>query len=121
MQQSQPWCVILPGKVEVAIPMVRARRSLDLDEGTDLRRAIKEAVQDNEPLVLRQNNEAVATVRPLKRSPKTRGPRGRRTDASDPYWNIIGIADGPDDGIHDVSSNKHKYLAKAYEHGVERE
>lgn len=101
--------------------MVKTRRSIDIGDSTDFLRAVEEAVRTNEPLVIRQKNVTVAILRPLKQSPGARQPRNRPTDKSDSYWNIVGMADGPDDGVHDVSHHKHQYLVEAYEHGVTRE
>ena len=48
-------------------------------------------------------------------SPDRKRMKGRPTSKDDPLWNIIGIADDPADKATDVSVNKHKYLAEAYE------
>ena len=45
--------------------------------------------------------------------PQRRVPRGKPTSADDPLWSIVGI--GRSDGPADVSTNKHQYLAEAYE------
>ena len=40
--------------------------------------------------------------------------KGQPTSEDDPLWNIVGMVQS-DDGPRDVSRNKYKYLAEAYE------
>ena len=55
--------------------------------------------------------------------PKTRQSkyrlRGKPTSASDPIWDIVGMASSKGPG--DVSENKYKYLAEAYLHRHKKE
>ncbi len=55
-----------------------------------------------------------APTRPTKPTARR---RARRTGSTDPLWDIIGLGADADhgDGITDVSSNKHTYLAEAYD------
>ena len=96
--------------------MARERhlRAIDINNVPELLRLVEQLRNSNEPLLLQEASRDVAIVRPVKRSRKQRIPSGRPTSADDPLWKIVGMAEGEDDGIRDVSSNKHKYLAEAY-------
>ena len=50
-------------------------------------------------------------------TPSRRSRRGKPTSEDDPLWGIVGIADAADfpDVPADVSANKHRYLADAYD------
>jgi hypothetical protein len=92
--------------------MARELTPIDISAMPDLLRIAEEVRDTNQPRLLRRAGEDVAMVTPVKRR-STRA-RGKPTSADDPLWNIVGIADGPDDGVTDVSENKHRYLAEAY-------
>ena len=62
---------------------------------------------------LEQLMQPIAVNGAERAKPQRRLPRGKPTSADDPLWSIIGI--GRSDGPTDVSANKHKYLAEAYE------
>ncbi len=94
--------------------MAKEHKHIGITHRPELLQIVPEAQRANEPLVLREANKDVAIVRPIKRAQRKPIPRGRPTSADDPLWNIVGIARGPDDGVRDVSTNKHKYLADAY-------
>lgn len=94
--------------------VARERVNVDIGRNTEIARLAERALKANESLVLRLEGEDVAILRPLKRSERRGTQKGEPTNASASYWTIMGIADGPDDGIHDVSNNKDKYLADAY-------
>lgn len=53
-------------------------------------------------------------VEPKRAKPVRSIPRGKPFTMDDSLWNIIGIADRPEDPVTDVSENKYKYLADAY-------
>jgi hypothetical protein len=50
---------------------------------------------------------------PAKPSAGSRA-RGKRLTRQDSLWNIVGAATATDEGVQDVSTNKHEYLAEAY-------
>ena len=58
-------------------------------------------------------DQLVTPIAP-KHERKQSAPRGKPTSADDPFWKIIGMAAGPDDGVTDIATNKRKYLAEAY-------
>ena len=68
--------------------------------------------------VRREALDALITpVEPTASRPQKRAapvPRGKPFTRDDSLFNIVGIADGPGDGVRDVSENKYKYLAEAY-------
>jgi len=80
------------------------------------------------PLVRIERRAAEGLVKPLRApSRRLRARRYRKhprpltaARPSDNSWllGLIGIADGPDDGVHDVSTNKYKYLAEEYGKGL---
>jgi hypothetical protein len=92
--------------------MARAAKPVDIGDSPDLLRLVEEMRADNAPCVLRRDHEDVAIVRPVKRSARSRGPRGRPTGADDPLWRLVGV--GASAGPGDVSANKHACLAAAY-------
>ena len=99
--------------------MARELRPIDISNNPELLRLAEEVAATQEPRVLRRESEEVAVLMPAppKKKRASRGrpvPRGKPTTEDDPLWNIIGLAEGPDDGITDVSANKLKYLAEAY-------
>lgn len=94
--------------------MVKALRSIDLREATDLLRIAQEVSASWEGRVLMHHDEALAILTPAKaKLPRARKRRktGLVTEA-DPLWSIVGIAHTT--GPTDVAANKHRYLAEAY-------
>jgi hypothetical protein len=67
-----------------------------------------------EPRVLQRDHEDVAILQPVMKIRRSRVPRGKPFTKDDSLFNLIGIASGRDDRIHDVSENVDKYLAEAY-------
>ena len=99
--------------------MARELRPIDISNSPELLRLAEEVAATQEPRVLQRESEDLAVLMPapLKKKRALRGRpvlRGKPTTGDDPLWNIIGIAEGPDDGITDVSENKLKHLAEAY-------
>ncbi|MGH2458706.1 MAG: hypothetical protein ACRDIY_07550 [Chloroflexota bacterium] len=92
--------------------MAREVKYIDISDNPDLLRIVEEVRSSREPRVLRQGNQDVAIVRPVKRLAKRRIPEGRPASAEDPLWKLVGI--GVSEGPGDVSTNKHRYLADAY-------
>lgn len=94
--------------------MAKELKTIDITNNPDLLRLAEEVRTTNEPWILRRDREDLVIVRPLKRSTRPRIPRGKPFTKDDSLFNLIGIAPGRDDGIHDVSENVDKYLAEAY-------
>lgn len=90
----------------------RKMKHIDISNSPELLRIVEEARTSREPRVLRQDDEDVAILRPVKRLARKRIPRGRPTTAEDPLWRLVGI--GESEGSGDVSTNKHTYLGDAY-------
>jgi hypothetical protein len=90
--------------------MAKEPRHIDISSIPGLQKIVHEVRQTNEPSILREENEDVAMLTPLKPVTK-RGVRGKPTTADDPLWKLVGIGHS---GKGDVSENKHKYLAEAY-------
>ncbi|MBI2863563.1 MAG: hypothetical protein HYX94_03270 [Chloroflexi bacterium] len=91
--------------------MARELKAIDISGEPELLRIVEQVRSTREPLVLRQQDEDVAILRPLGPA-RRRLPKGRPTSATDPLWRLVGI--GASEGPGDVSINKHKYLADAY-------
>ncbi len=94
--------------------MAKALRHIDITNRPELLRLVREAQTTKESLVFQQDNEDVAILRPVRKAGKPRVPRGKPFTKDDALFHLIGIAEGKDDGIHDVSENVDKYLADAY-------
>lgn len=94
--------------------MAKELKRMDITHKLELLQIVEQVQTADQPLILSSGSEDVAILRPLKRPERKPTVKGRPTSAGDPFWNIIGIAAGPDDGVTDVSTNKHKYLADAY-------
>jgi|SRR5581483_371393 len=89
---------------------------VDLAAIPELARLADEVRATGEPRVLRQEQDGVEVVIHLAPAPRrrvARAPRGRPTSADDPLWQIVGL--GRSAGPTDVASNKHQYLAEAYD------
>lgn len=94
--------------------MARELKHIDIGDNPKLLQIIEEAHAGSESLVLCRENEDVAILQPVKRAARRRNFKGRPTSTNDPFWTIISSAEGPDDGVRDVSANKHGYLSDAY-------
>lgn len=100
--------------------MVKELERIDISDVPELLRLAEEVKTSGTPRLLTSGDEAVAVltpVKPPKPPAKRRKRRDRRTGPDDPLWNIIGIANsaGSPDDPRDVSENKYKYLADAYD------
>lgn len=91
--------------------MAKELKRIDISNVPELLQLVEQLRKSNEPLLLRQENQDVAIVRPLKRPSRPRIPRGKPFTKDDPLWNLAGAGAS---GLGDVSENKHKYLAEAY-------
>jgi hypothetical protein len=87
-------------------------KRIDISSMPELLRMAQEVRSSNEPRILKQENEDLAMLTPIKPKAK-RTPRGKPTTADDPLWKLIGIGHS---GKGDVSADTHKYLADAYLH-----
>ncbi len=89
--------------------MPRERRLLDVTHNPELMRVAREVQQTRTARILQADGEDLAEIAPL--SPRARLPRGRRTSADDPIWDIIGMisTNAPDN----VSERVDAYLADA--------
>jgi hypothetical protein len=90
--------------------MVKEGTRIDISQRPELVRLVEEAHARNASLVLRQESEDVAILRPLRRTRTPRGPRGKSFTKGDPIWNLCGIGRS---GVHDVSENVDRDLAAA--------
>ncbi|MDP2659860.1 MAG: hypothetical protein Q8R28_03935 [Dehalococcoidia bacterium] len=87
--------------------MAKELKHIDITDRPEVLQLVREARNGNESLLLRQENEDVAILRPVKRAPKRRVSQGKPFTKDDPLWNLAGIGQS---GLGDVSANKHKYL-----------
>jgi hypothetical protein len=96
--------------------MAKELKPIDITHTPDVLRLAEEVARSGVPRVLRRGNQDVAELRPVSPTPK-RTRRSKPTSKDDPLWDIIGIAHAADfpDVPKDVASNKHAYLAEAYD------
>jgi hypothetical protein len=87
-------------------------KRIDISSIPELLSIAQDVRRTNEPRILKQENEDLAMLTPIKPATK-RSVRGKPTSSDDPLWKLIGIGHS---GKGDVSENKHKYLADAYLH-----
>jgi hypothetical protein len=97
--------------------MVKERKYIDISNVPELRRLAEEVLGTQRPQVLVMEGEELAIVSPAKPAKKSR-PRGKILTEDDSLFKLIGI--GASGGPGDVSENKHKYLAEAYEDHLKR-
>lgn len=93
------------------MPREQHMKTIDISNVPELLRLVEEVRSTNEPRILRQENQDVAIVRPLKRPSRPRILRGKPFTKDDPIWNLQRIGSS---GLTDVSENTDKYLAEAY-------
>jgi hypothetical protein len=91
--------------------MAKEPKHIDISRMPELLSIAHEVQQTKQPAVLREENEDVAIVTPIKPAAK-RGSKGKPTSAADPLWDIVGIGEAEE--ATDVAANKYKYLADAY-------
>lgn len=97
--------------------MTAEQAPIDISNNPLLQTLVEETrlAQTARPLVI--GDRVVATLIPADVPQRPRPARRRRTKGAqrnDWLRGIIGIATGPDDGIHDAAVNHDKYLADAY-------
>lgn len=90
--------------------MTKQLKPVDISDVPQLLDLIEEMRRTRQTLLLRQDDEDLAIVTPVRRT--TESPRRRKTfGADDPLWRIVGL----DRSNHsDVSTDKYRYLAEAY-------
>ncbi len=92
--------------------VTRANKYIDISNRPELLSLVEEVRESNQPWILHQDDEDVASLRSVKRLTKQRAPSGRTTSAEDPLWKLVGT--GASQGTGNVSTHKHTYLANAY-------
>ena len=100
--------------------MAHELRPFDISGSPELLRLAEEVQATKQPRVLVRDSEELAVVVPVESTtlgPKPKRARDRRTSQDDPLWQIIGMGDaaGSENDPTDVSDNKYKYLAQAYD------
>jgi hypothetical protein len=97
--------------------MIAREQPIDVTEKHDLNDVIDEVQATHRPRALKRGGRTVAVIVPAPRIRyANRRPRRRRQGLTpdDPIMSIIGMFHDPD-GPTDVSANRHKYLADAYD------
>lgn len=87
--------------------MVREAIGMDVRESPELLALAEDVKRTGTPRVLRVGAVELARIVPAETRP--RRSRGRRTNASDPIWNIVGMADSG--APSNVSEHVDEYLA----------
>lgn len=90
--------------------MAKQLKRIDISAIPELLSIAHEVRRTNESRVLKQDNEDLVILAPIKLMAK-RGARGKPVTKDDPLWNLVGIGHS---GKGDISANKHNYLAEAY-------
>jgi hypothetical protein len=93
--------------------MAEQIQPIDISNQPDLVRLAEEVRTTRKPRLLRHNGEDVAVLKPTQTSAH-RTPRSKLFTENDALFRLIGTADGPEDGVTDVSENVDRYLADAY-------
>ena len=96
--------------------MAKELKPIDASGVPELLSIAKEIRDSGEARMIKNNGEDLAILMPVK--PRVKRTPSRRKSGivtkDDSLWNIVGIADRPEDSTTDVSENKHKHLAEAY-------
>lgn len=83
------------------------RNSFDLSQYPELLAFAQEVKRSGTPRVLSSNGEELVRVSPI--TTRKRRPRGKRTSAADPIWDIIGM--GQSGEPSNVSEHVDEFLA----------
>lgn len=96
--------------------MAKELKPIDITHSPEVRRLAEEIARSGVPRILRSADRDVAVISPAPSKPP-RARRGKRARREDALWDIVGIANTADfpDVPDDVSTNKHSYLADAYD------
>jgi len=98
---------------EEVLTMAEQLQPIDITNQPDVVRLAEEVKSTKQSRLLRRRGEDLAVLNPL--APRRRRvSRGKLLTQDDALFRLIASADGPDDGVTDVSENKAKYLADAY-------
>lgn len=94
-------------------------RQIDISALPDLVRLAEEVQRTGTRALLTRDHEVLAELAPapapVRLAASRRTPRRAATrKPDDSLLRLIGIASGPDDGVHDVAENHDRYLADAY-------
>ena len=93
--------------------MANESQPIDITTIPELAHLVDEVQRTRRSRVIRRADEVVAVLSPVAPAPKKRRTRGRVLTEDDPLFALIGI--GHSGGPGDVSANKHRYLAEAYQ------
>lgn len=96
--------------------MAKDLKPIDITHTPEVLRLAEEVAKSGIARILRRGEQDVAELRPVQPTPK-KTKQSQSTSKNDPLWDIIGIAHAVDfpDVPKDVASNKHAYLAEAYD------
>ena len=86
-------------------------KKVQITRATDIVALAEEVRRTNRPAVLQRDSEDIALLTPV-RTGEEPVLAGQPFTMDDPLWDIVGV--GESEGVTDVSSNKHKYVADAY-------
>ncbi|MFN0074394.1 MAG: hypothetical protein ACKVVP_23175 [Chloroflexota bacterium] len=97
--------------------MAKELKPVDITHTPEVLRLAEEVARSGIPRVLQRDQRDVAVISPAP-STSRRVRRSKPTSHEDPLLRIVGLASAEDfpDVPKDVSSNKHAYLAEAYDH-----
>jgi hypothetical protein len=89
----------------------QAFKKVQITQATDIVALAEEVRRTNRPAMLQRNSENIALLTPVRDEDEP-VLAGQPFTMDDPLWDIVGV--GESEGVTDVSSNKHKYVADAY-------
>ena len=99
--------------------MSREVQRIDVSDLPEVLRLAEQVNASRAPHLLTRGEQVVAMLTPVEPTASPRAARRpqRTTSPDDPLWNIIGIGDsaGSPDDPTDVSENKYRHLADAYD------
>lgn len=91
---------------------------IDVSDLPDVLRLADEVQRTGKPRLLKSGDTVIARLSPVRSSKRAaRTPRRTQVGDYNPFGNLIGIANthGSPDDPNDVSENKYKYLADAWD------
>lgn len=98
--------------------MAEPMRTIDVASQPELLALVEEVQREGRPCLLKRGDEEVAVIAPVERATRPRR-RRRRIEWKGPptaaWWDSITDVWVDDEGPTDMSTNKNKYLAEAYE------
>jgi hypothetical protein len=118
MVSTSSWMSVEDTGVRENFLMAKAIRRIDISNLPEVLRLAEQVKATRAPRLLTSGDRPIAVLTPVEPAARSDPNRRRRrtTGPDDPLWNIIGIGDsaGSPDDPTDVSENKHRYLADAY-------